>query len=85
MQNTEFTKTKEAIRANIATKRPIFINFISWSLTARQVQVVKELLKDAKYEPDEETLQAIVPERREAAKRLECLIPQMQFAYKSPT
>lgn len=82
MQNTEFIKAKEALRANIAAKRSIYINFISWSLTARQVQVVKELLKDAKYEPDEETLQAIVPERREAAKRLECLIPQMQFAFK---
>lgn len=79
MQNTEFTKYKEVIRACMAQNAEIYIDFISADLTARQMQTVKEIILSGGYGPTQSTINAIVRERREAAKRLEIMIPQMSF------
>lgn len=79
MQNTEFTKYKEIVRACIAMKEEIYIDFISSDLTARQMQTVKEIILAGEYEPTAYTLEAVVPAKREAARKLEIMIPQMSF------
>lgn len=79
MQNTEFTKYKEIMRACMAMKEEIYIDFIGPDFTARQMQTIKEIILAGGYEPTAYTLEAVVPAKREAARKLEVMIPQMNF------
>lgn len=79
MRSTEFQKARDILKMNISCKKPIHIDFIACEFTARQMQVVRDILKEANYLPSKETLESVVPERREACKKFLCSIPQMEF------